>query len=298
MKRKLLFRGTATALVTPFKKEGAVDEATLRELVDIQLKGRVEALVPGGITGEVAALSDGEYAFVIETVVDQVKGRVPVIGGIGGDSTSKAITLAKQAKERGVDAILVPPPFTGFATQEGLYQHYSAIADAIEIPMVIDNGSLRGGAFLDASTVLRLTHDVPFIVGVVEDDPAKSMEILSERPSGFGLWSGSDLLALSLVALGAAGAMSVASNEVPRRFSDLVRCALKDDYERARLLHYRLLPLMNVNLVEPNPVPVKAALAMMGVLEENVRLPLVLLSEHLRPRLETILTELNLLPGE
>ena len=297
MKRKLLFRGTATALVTPFKKDGTVDEATLRDLVDFQLKNRVEALAPAGSTGEVGALSESEQTLVIETVVEQAAKHVPVIGGVGGDSTLKAIAMAKEAKRCGVDAILVPPPFSGSATQEGLYRHYSSIADAVEFPIVIDNTSVPRGTSLDAGTAVRLAHDVPFIVGITEADPATVMGILSERPSGFGLWSGSDVLTLSLVALGADGTLSVVSNEVPRGFSDLVRYALKGTNEKARVLHYKLLPLMVAHSIEPNPVPVKAALAMMGMLEENVRLPLVTLSEHLRPRLEAILTELDILPA-
>ena len=296
MRRKHLFRGTATALVTPFKKNGAVDEATLRELVDFQIKGRVEALVPGAGTGEVAALSESELALVIGTVVEQTAGRVPVIGGIGGDSTLKAIALAKDVTSCGVNAILVPPPFSGTAAQEGLYQHYCMIADAVEAPIVIDNSAVCGGTPLDASTVLRLAHEVPFIVGVVEHRLEESLDILAERPSGFGIWSGCDLLVLSLLALGADGALSVTSNEVPRLYSELVRSALKGAGEKARALHFRLLPLMKANMAEPNPVPVKTALAMMGVIRDNVRLPLVPMSEHLRPHLESILAELKLLP--
>ena len=298
MRKKLLFRGTATALVTPFKKDGTVDEATLRDLVDLQLKGKTEALVPAGSTGEVAALSEDEQAFVIETGAEQAKKRVPVIGGICGDSTMNAIARAQQAKTCGVDAIVVPPPFSGIAAQEGLYRHYCTIADAAEFPIVIDNVFVHQGALLNASTVLRLARDVPFIVGVIEERPAVSMDIITDRPAGFGLWSGSDLLSLSLIALGADGAVSIVANEVPHLFSDLIRCALKGDWEKARTLHYRLLPLMKANMIEPDPAPVKMALSFMGIIEEDVRLPLVPLTEDLRPSLEHILADLHLLPSE
>jgi 4-hydroxy-tetrahydrodipicolinate synthase len=296
MKKKLLFQGTATALVTPFKRDGAVDEATLRDLVDFQLKNKVEALAPAGGMGEAGSLSESEQTLVLETVVEQAAKRVSVIGGVGGDSTLKAIALAKGAKSCGVHAILVSPPFSGSVTQEGLYRHYCSIADAVEFPIVIDNVSAPSRAALDASTAVRLAHDVPFIVGIVEAHPGDVMTILSERPAGFGVWSGSDMLALSLLALGADGALSDVSNEVPRGFSDLVRLGLKGANEKARVLHYRLLPLMNAHSVEPSPVPIKTALAMMGMLEENVRLPLVAMSEQLRPRLEAILAELDILP--
>lgn len=298
MKRRLLFRGSATSLLTPFKKDGTVDEATLRDLVDLQLKHRVEALAPTGGTGEVAALSENELTLVLETVVEEVDKRVPVIGGIGADTTLKAIVRAKEAKSCGLDAIMVPPPSSGRTTQEGLYQHYCSIADAVELPMVIDNVSASCGTALEAGTVLRLAHEVPFLSGVIEEDLGKAMGILSERPAGFGVWAGSDMLVLSFLALGADGAVSVVSNEAPRRFSDLVRFSLKGMDEKAREMHYSLLPLMYANGLEPNPVPVKAALAMMGVIEENVRLPLVTLSEHLRPQLEKVLRDARLLPAE
>ncbi len=298
MKRKLLFRGTATELVTPFKKDGAVDEATLREFVDFQLKGKADALAPAGGTGEVAALSEREQALVLETVVDQVHKRVPVIGGIGGNSTMKAIALARQARDCGVDAILVPPPLSGIAAQEGLYRHYCSIADAVESPIVIDNTSIHIGTLLDAATVLRLAHEVPFIVGVVEERPVESMDIIAERLPDFGLWSGSDLLSLTLIALGAEGVFSVVSNVAPLLVSQLTMCALRGGGDKARALHYKLLPLMKANTVELNPVPVKTALAFMDILQEDVRLPLVPLSEHVRPGLERILAELDLLPSE
>lgn len=297
MKRKLLFKGTATALVTPFKKDGAVDEHTLRELVEFQIKGKVEALVPVGSTGEGATLSETEQAFVIETVVDQANGRIPIIGGASSNSTMKAIALAKQVKERGADAILTVAPFYNKPTQDGIFQHVAAIADAVDIPIVIYNVPGRTASNIDAKTVLKLAEETPHIAGIKEASAnfGQIMEILHHRPAGFGMWSGDDNLTLPLVALGADGIVSVVANEVPKMFSDMVRAALKGKWEKARELHYRLLDLMNVNFIESNPIPVKAALGMIGMIENRLRLPLVPLSDVHRPKLEDALRELNLL---
>ncbi len=297
MKRKLLFQGTATALVTPFKKGGSVDEPTLRELVDFQIKGRVEALVPVGSTGEGATLSEAEQAFVIETVVSQVNGRVPVIGGASSNSTTRAVALAKQVKQSGADAILTVAPFYNKPTQDGLLLHFGAIADAVDIPIVIYNVPGRTASNIEAKTALKLAEDIPHIVGIKEASAnfGQIMEILHHRPPGFGVWSGDDNLTLPLVALGANGIISVIANEVPRLFSDMVRFALKGKWDTARELHYRLLHLMNANFVESNPIPVKAALNMMGIIENEVRLPLVSLSEANRPKMESVLRELNLI---
>jgi 4-hydroxy-tetrahydrodipicolinate synthase len=296
MKRKLLFRGTATALVTPFKKDGSVDEMSLRELVDFQIQGKVDALVAAGSTGEGATLSDDEQAFAIETVVDQSNGRVPVIGGASSNATMKALALAKQVKRCGADGVLSVVPFYNKPTQEGMYRHFSAIADAVEMPIVVYNVPGRTSSNIEVHTVLRLAEEIPYIAGIMEASGnfPQIMEVLMQRPAGFGVWSGDDNLALPLVALGADGVISVVANEVPRMFSDMVRAAMKGRIERARELHYALLRLMNVNFIESNPIPVKAALSMMGMIEENYRLPLVPLGDNHRMRLEKLLHELKL----
>lgn len=296
MKRKLLFKGTATALVTPFKKDGSVDETTLRELVDFQISGKVEAVVPAGSTGEGATLSLKEQAQVIEIVVDQIRGRIPVIAGASSNATLNAITLAKQAKSAGADAILTVAPFYNKPTQEGMYQHFSAIADAVDMPVVLYNVPGRTASNIETDTVLRLADDIPFVAGIKESSAnfGQIMEILHHRPEGFGVWSGDDNLTLPLVALGADGVISVVSNEVPRLFSEMVRLSLKGKIEKARQLHFQLLHLMNANFVESNPIPVKAALAMMELLGEHYRLPLVPLSESARPKLEKALRDLKL----
>jgi 4-hydroxy-tetrahydrodipicolinate synthase len=295
-RRTLLFRGTGTALVTPFKKDGSIDEFVLRELVDRQLKAKVEAVVPVGSTGEAATLSEAEQAQVIEIVVDQVRGRVPVIGGASSNATAKAVALAREAKRRGVDAVLSVAPFYNKPTQEGLYQHFSAIADAVEMPIVVYNVPGRTASNIDAKTALRLAEEIPYIAGIKEASAnfGQIMEILHHRPQGFGVWSGDDNFTLPLIALGADGIISVASNEVPAEFSAMVRYALKGKFENARALHYKLLHLMNINFIESNPIPVKAAMAMMGLLEDNYRLPLTRLSDAARPQVEHALKELKL----
>lgn len=296
-KRTLLFRGTGTAIVTPFKKGGAVDEVVLRELVDRQIKAKVEAIVPVGSTGEAATLSDGEQAQVIEIVVDQVRGRVPVIAGASSNSTMKAIALAKEAKRRGADAILSVTPFYNKPTQEGLYQHFGAIAEEVGIPLILYNVPGRTASNIEAKTALRLAEDVPSIAGVKEasGNLPQIMDILKNRPAGFGVWSGDDYMTLPMIALGADGIISVAANEIPAEFGAMVRFALKGNFVKAREAHYRLLDLMNANFIESNPIPVKAAMAMMGLLEDLYRLPLTPLSEASRPKLEAALRALNLL---
>lgn len=299
MKRKLLFRGTATALVTPFKKDGSVDEPALRDLVDFQLRGKVEALVPVGSTGEGATLSENEQAAIIQMVVDQANGKVPVIGGASSNSTAKAVALARTAKESGADAILTVAPFYNKPTQDGLRQHFGAIADAVDIPIVLYNVPGRTASNIEAKTALKLAEDIPHLAGIKEASAnfAQIMEILHHRPAGFGVWSGDDNLTLPLIALGADGVISVVANEVPRMFSDMVRAALKNKWETAREFHYRLLHLMNVNFIESNPIPVKAALNMMGMIENQLRLPLVPLSDAHRLRMEEVLSELKLIPS-
>lgn len=297
MKRKLLFSGTATALVTPFKANGAVDEPTLRDLVDRQIKGGIEALVPVGSTGEGATLTEDEQAFVIETVADQVNGRVPVIAGASSNATVRAIGLARTAQQRGADAVLTVAPFYNKPTQEGLYQHFGSIAEAIDIPMVVYNVPGRTASNIDAATTLRLAEEIPLIAGIKEASAnfSQIMEILRHRPKGFGVWSGDDNLTLPLVALGADGIISVAANEIPRLFSDMVRHALAGKWDKARAAHNRLLPLMNANFLESNPIPVKAALAMMGLIEDTLRLPLLPMNPGPKKTLEGILRELHLL---
>jgi 4-hydroxy-tetrahydrodipicolinate synthase len=295
--RRLVFRGTGTALVTPFKKDGSVDEVVMRELVDRQIKAKVEALVPVGSTGEGATLSEEEQAQVIDIVVDQVRGRIPVIGGASANSTRKAVALAQEAKRHGADAILTVAPFYNKPTQEGLYQHFGAIAEAVEIPVIIYNVPGRTASNIEAATALRLADDSPFIAGIKEASAnlPQIMDLLARRPEGFGVWSGDDNLALPLVALGADGIISVVSNEIPAEFGTMIRYALKGRYSKARELHYRYLRLMNLNFIESNPIPVKAAMAMMDLLDDSYRLPLTPIGSSARSPLEQELRKLHLI---
>ena len=297
MKRKFLFRGTGTAIITPFTKSGEVDVRALRKLVDFQIKGGVEAILPTGTTGESVTLSDNEVTLVVETVVDQTHGRVPVIAGAGSNSTDKAILLAKRVLKAGADGVLMVGPYYNKPTQEGLFQHYAAIADAIDAPIIVYNVPGRTASNIEAETTLRIAEEIPAVSGIKEASAnfTQIMEILRQRPKGFCVWSGDDAITLPLVSLGADGIVSVVSNEAPKQFSDMVRLCLAGKFMQATKLHNALLPLMNFNFIESNPIPVKAALAMMGKIEQRYRLPLVPLSEKHRPRLQQILRKAGLL---
>lgn len=296
IKRKL-FRGTGVALITPFNKNGSVDEPRLRELVEFQISNGIEAILPAGTTGESATLSHAEHHLVMEIVLDQVNHRVPVVVGAGSNSTREAISLTVHAKAVGADGILSVAPYYNKPTQEGLFRHYVEIADAADIPIIIYNVPGRTGSNITAETTLRLAEEVPNVVAVKEasGNISQIMEILRNKPENFSVYSGDDAIALPVIALGGDGVISVAANEIPKTFGDMIRYALSGDFESARKLHFKLLPLMNANFIETNPIPVKAALAMMGMIEEVYRLPLVSPSESTRQKLKKILFELELL---
>jgi len=291
-------RGCATALVTPFKSDGTVDEQCLRNLIDYQINGGVKLLVPCGTTGESATMTEEEDQLVIKTTVEVARDRARVIAGTGSNSTTAAIEASKRARELGVDAVLVVAPYYNKPTQEGLYQHFGAVADAISgLPIVIYNVPGRTSSNISSQTVLRLARDFENIVAVKEasGNLSQIMEILRDRPEGFNVLSGDDSLTLAMIALGGDGLISVASNEAPGLMSQLVNVALDGDWDQARTLHYRLLSLMEVNFIESSPGPVKAAMAMMNLLEENFRLPLVPIQDKSRVRVHEVLEELGLL---
>jgi 4-hydroxy-tetrahydrodipicolinate synthase len=297
MKRTLLFRGTGTALITPFTSNGSVDEAALKKLVEYQIKGGVDAIIPIGTTGESVTLSEEERAHVVSVVARQAKHRVKIIAGAGSNSTQSAIEHAKMVLHEGADAVLSVSPYYNKPTQEGLYQHYAAIASAINAPIVLYNVPGRTAGNIEAATVLRLAAELPNIAGVKEASGnfTQIMEILRNRPTSFGVWSGDDAITLPLIALGADGIISVISNEVPEQFSTMVRFCLRGDFAKALPIHYKLLDLMNFNFIESSPIPVKAALAMMGMINERYRLPLVSLSDKHKPKMKAILKELSLI---
>ena len=296
MKRKL-FRGTGVALITPFKKDGSVDERRIRELVEFQITNGTDAILPAGTTGESATLSHAEHHQVMEIVLDQTNHRVPVIVGAGSNSTREAISLTVHAKSIGADGVLSVAPYYNKPTQEGFYQHYAAIAETVDIPIVVYNVPGRTGSNIAAETTLRMAEEIPNVVAVKEasGNISQIMEILRGRPEDFSVYSGDDQIAFSVVALGGDGIISVVANQVPRLFSDMIRFCLAGDLKNARELHYKLLPLMNVNFIESNPIPVKASLAMMGMIEEVYRLPLVPPTNSTREKLKKILSDLELI---
>src|SRR5688500_418252 len=291
-------RGCATALVTPFKGDGVVDEERLRESIEFQIAGGIRVLVPCGTTGESVTMSDEENQLVIRTTVALSRGRAKVIAGTGSNSTAVTIARSQAARSLGVDGVLTVAPYYNKPTQEGLYAHFRAIAEATDgLPIVIYNVPGRTSSNISAETTLRLARDVENIVAVKEasGNLSQIMEILRARPKGFRVISGDDSLTLALIALGGEGLISVASNEAPALMSELNDLALAGNCDDARKLHYRLLPLMEGNFIESSPGPVKAAMALMGLLEENLRLPLVPVQDKTRGQLREILIELGLL---
>lgn len=291
-------RGCATALVTPFTADGAIDEKRLRDLIEYQIAGGVRVLVPCGTTGESVTMSDEENRLVVRTTVEVSDGRAKVIAGTGSNSTAVTISRSQFARTLGVDGVLTVAPYYNKPTQEGLYAHFRAIAEAVSgLPVVIYNVPGRTSSNIAAETTLRLARDVENIVAVKEasGNLSQIMEILRDRPEHFRVISGDDSLTLALIALGAEGLISVASNEAPQMMSQLNDLALAGKWEEARALHYRLLPLMEANFIESSPGPVKAAMALMGLLEENLRLPLVPVQEKTRARLREVLIEVGLL---
>jgi len=291
-------RGCATALVTPFTTDGSIDEARMRALVDRQINGGVKLLVPCGTTGESATMTEEEDAHIIGTTIDVARGRAKVIAGAGSNSTAAAIEYSKRASELGADAVLQVAPWYNKPTQEGLYAHFHAIAEAVpDMPIMLYNVPGRTSSNIAAQTTLRLARDCENIVAVKEasGNLSQIMEILRERPDGFAVLSGDDAVTLPLIALGAEGIVSVASNEVPDLMSQMTNLALAGKWDEARAVHYRLLPLMEVNFIESSPGPVKAAMAMMGLLDENFRLPLVPITEKSRAKVRGVITELGLI---
>jgi 4-hydroxy-tetrahydrodipicolinate synthase len=290
-------RGCATALVTPFTSDGAIDEAALTRLIEYQLNNGVRLLVPCGTTGESATMTEEEDQRVISRAIELARSRAKVIAGTGSNSTAVAIENSKIAEKLGADAVLVVAPFYNKPTQHGLYAHFRAVAEAVDVPVVIYNVPGRTSCNIAAETTLKLARDCENIVAVKEasGNLSQIMEILRGRPAGFNVLSGDDAITFALIALGGDGLISVASNQAPELMSRLVDLALAGKWGEARELHYRLLPLMETNFIESSPGPVKAGLAMMNLIGENYRLPLVPIQESSRNKLRAVMTELGLL---
>jgi 4-hydroxy-tetrahydrodipicolinate synthase len=291
-----MFSGAIVAIVTPFKA-GGVDEAGLRSLVDFQIANGTSGIVPCGTTGESPTLSYEEHERVVEIVIEQSAGRVPVIAGAGSNSTKEAISLTAHAKKAGADAALLIAPYYNKPTQEGLYRHFEAVAKAVDIPIIVYNIPGRTAVNIEAATMERLAK-IDNIVGVKESAGSMKQitDIIALCPEDFTVLSGEDFLTFPLMCVGGHGVISVVSNVAPRQMADLCRLFSEGRFEESRRLYYKLLPLLHILFIETNPAPVKAALAMMGKIEsEEVRLPLVTMLESNRERLRQVLEAQGLL---
>ena len=291
-----MFTGTGTALVTPFRRDGSLDEPTLRALIKRQIAAGINFLVPCGTTGESPTLTHQEHLRVVEITVELAKGKVPVLAGAGGYNTHEVITLAREVADIGANGILSVTPYYNKPTQEGLYQHFRAIAEAVSLPIILYSVQGRTGVNIEPATVARLSQ-IENIIGIKEasGNISQMATILNAVPEDFLVFSGDDAITLPLLALGGRGVISVASNEIPAEMTALTRLELSGDFAGARQIHRRYLPLMEINFVESNPIPVKAALAEMGLLEAVWRLPLVAPKPENRARIRAVLETLNLL---
>jgi 4-hydroxy-tetrahydrodipicolinate synthase len=292
-----MFTGTGTALVTPFRRDGSLDEPTLRALVKRQIDAGIDFLVPCGTTGESPTLTHEEHLRVVAITVEAAKGHVPVLAGAGGYNTAEVIALARELGEIGADGILSVTPYYNKPTQEGLYQHYKAIAEAVALPIVVYSVQGRTGVNVEPATVRRLAG-IENIVGIKEasGNISQMAAILNAVPEEFNVLSGDDAITLPLIALGGRGVISVVSNEIPAEMARLTRLAMDSDFGAARGIQRRVHALMEVNFVESNPIPVKAAMAQMGLLEAVWRLPLVAPKAESEARIHGVLESLELIP--
>ena len=293
------FTGTGTALVTPFRQDGSLDEKALEGLIQRQIKAGIDFLVPCVTTGESPTLTHEEHLRVVEIAVKLAKGRVPVLAGGGGYNTTEVITRARELANLDADGILSVTPYYNKPTQEGLYQHFRAIAEAISLPVILYSVQGRTGVNIEPATVKRLA-DIENIVGIKEasGNISQMAAILNAVPEDFIVLSGDDAITLPLMALGGRGVISVVSNEIPAEMAHLTRQALRGDFDGAREIHRRYHSLMEINFVESNPIPVKAALAEMELLEPVWRLPLVPPKAENRARIRAVLESLGLVQRE
>ena len=294
----MLFQGCGTALVTPFRKDSSLDESTLRLLVKRQVDQGINFLVPCGTSGESPTLTRMEHLRVVEITLEEAKGRVPVLAGAGGYNTAEVIELAKELKTMGADGILSVTPYYNKPTQEGLYQHYKAIAGSVKLPVIVYSVQGRTGVNVEPGTLKRLS-EIEYIVGVKEasGNIGQMAAVLHLVPPSFTVLSGDDAITIPLIALGGRGIVSVVSNEIPAEMTALAQYALANNFAAARDLQRKYLALMDVNFVESNPIPVKAALALMGLLEPVWRLPMCPPSEANLAKIEKVLEPLGLLAG-
>jgi 4-hydroxy-tetrahydrodipicolinate synthase len=293
-----IFRGTGTAIVTPFAThDGSIDFPALHTLVERQIAGGVEAIIPLGSTGEGATLAYEEKLSLIDFILGVAKKKMKVIAGTGTNDTHTTVQLTREAAGLGIDAALIVSPYYNKPTPEGILRHYRMIADTVDIPLIVYNVPGRTGSNLTAETTLRLAEEIPNVVAIKEasGNMEQVMEIIRNKPEGFCVLSGEDSLTLPIIASGGDGVIAVVSNEAPQLFSDMTRNALAGKMDLARTAHYTMFPLMRANFFESNPIPVKAALSMMGLVQDALRLPLMPLSEKFRPVMREALRAANLL---
>ncbi len=292
-------RGCGTAIVTPFKGDGSIDEKALRAFVNWQVEQGIDFLVPCGTTGETPTLTRDEWLKVIHTTIEVVNGRVPIVAGATSNCTREAVERAREvAAIKGVDVILTASPYYNKPTQEGQYQHFKAIAEAIDKPLMLYNVPGRTAANIEPATLARLAQ-IKNIIAVKEASGSISQiaDAIAAVPADFLVFSGDDALTLPVISLGGVGIVSVASNEIPKDMTAMTQAALNGDWETARKLERKYLALMQANFIESNPMPVKAVLAMMGKMEENYRLPMVRMKADTRAKLEKIAQECGVLQG-
>ncbi len=290
-----MFEGVLTALVTPFR-DGTVDERALEELVELQIAAGVDGLVPCGSTGEAATLSHAEHRRVVEVVVAAARGRVQVVAGTGSNSTREAIELTEHAKEAGADGALLISPYYNKPMQQGVVEHFRAVAAETAFPLIVYNIPGRTASNLLPDTMRQLA-DIEQVVGVKESsgDLDQIAHVVAATPDDFAVLSGDDWATLPMLAIGGSGVISTAGNLVPSDMVELVRAFRAGDVTRAQAVHYRLLPLLDVLFCETNPIPVKAALALRGLVLDEIRLPLTKLTEPSRERLQLVMKEFGLL---
>jgi 4-hydroxy-tetrahydrodipicolinate synthase len=290
-----MFTGCGTALVTPFRQDQSLDEPKLRDLVRRQIDAGIDFLVPCGTTGESPTLTRAEHLRVVEITVQEAAGKTPVLGGAGGYNTREVIELALELQRIGADGILSVTPYYNKPTQEGLYQHYKAIAAAVPLPIIVYSVQGRTGVNVEPSTLARLAK-IENIAGVKEasGNISQMANVIHEVPPGFHVLSGDDSITIPLMALGGRGIVSVVANEIPAEMTQLAQACLRNDFEAARRIQHRFLPLMNVNFIESNPIPVKAAMGLMGLLDPVFRLPLVPPSDASLAKIEKVLESLGL----
>jgi 4-hydroxy-tetrahydrodipicolinate synthase len=292
---RIPFTGVGTALITPFKKDGTLDESAVKRLARRQIDAGVHFLSPVGTTGEAPTLSDKEKLRVVELVAEEANGQVPILAGCGGYATREVIEMAREMEQAGATGLLSVVPYYNKPTQEGMYQHFKAIAQSTALPVVLYNVPSRTVVSLDVPTTGRLS-EIPNIVGIkAPGDVEKMSELVSHTRDGFLVLSGDDPVAVATMAVGGAGVVSVASNEAPAEMVQIIELCEKGDFASARKLHHWLLPLIQVNFVESNPIPCKAAMAAMGLLDEVYRLPLVPPSQGARDKVMAVLQQLRLM---